>query len=252
MLPLSKTARIAYRDHLRESRDHAIADAEGFQEVLFAIERLGTAALDRVTALGGYEGRLRKIAEASPLAFCLPSKYRFLFTPFDLLYNIVRIARNDALHQGAYARHLTSHAIELSLILEDALTTDSTTVSDFMVKGVVCAELWQPLAYLRQVMLSNSFSFLPVKLHDGSWALISDRALARALRQANGNREKTLGLTLDKAIQDKVVDPDPITLVAPEDDVDSVLATMNFHPVLVHQPGKVNEIIGIITSFDLM
>ena len=42
-------------------------------------------------------------------------------TPFSRLYDLVQDARNDALHQGAFARHLTIHAIGLALILEDAL-----------------------------------------------------------------------------------------------------------------------------------
>ncbi|HEU4391130.1 MAG TPA: hypothetical protein VFV34_25245 [Blastocatellia bacterium] len=252
MLSLSKPARLACRDRLRDSRARASADAEGFQEILFAIERLGTAALDKVTALGSYEGRLRRIAESSPLAFCIPSKYRWLFTPFDILFGLVRVARNDALHQGAYARHLTSHAIELSLILEDALTTDSATVADFMVKGVVCAELWQPLAYLRQTMLANSFSFLPVKLADGNWALVSDCALALALRRCDQKRDDTLGLTLEKAIETKLIEPQPTTPIAPDLDVGASLTDMKGRPVLVHHPMHHSEVIGIITSFDLL
>ena len=231
-----------------------MADAEGFQNVLFAIEKLGTAVLDRVTTMGEYEGRLRLLADKSPLAFCIPSKFRSLFTPFDLLYTLVREARNDALHQGAYARHLTSHAIELSLILEDALTTDSVTVSDFMVKDIVFAELWQPLAYIRQKMLANSFSYLPVRLSDSSWALVSDYHLASALHNTNQKRAQVLGLTLEKAIEKKLITPYQTQPIPPDLDLCTSLAKMDLclHPLLVHHSEYSSEVIGIVTSFDLM
>src|SRR5258706_7107520 len=87
MIPLSKAAQLAYRDQLREARDRAVADAKGFQEVLFAIERLVTAVLKKVTTLGNYEVSLRDIAKLSPLAFNIPRQHRSLFTPFGLPYN---------------------------------------------------------------------------------------------------------------------------------------------------------------------
>jgi predicted transcriptional regulator len=249
---LSRDARLGFRDQLRQSRDNAIADAEGFQVVLFAIERLGAAALNRVATLGDYEKCLRLIAETSSLAFRLPSKFRSLLTPFDVLYTLVRIARNDALHQGAYARHLTSHAIELSLILEDALTTDSKMVADFMVKDVLFAQLWEPLAYLRQKMLANSFSFLPVRQKDNTWALISDRSVALALHRADRKREEILGMTLQQAIDEKLIVPDSTRLIPSDLDVNAALSEMKSQPVLVYYPDKPNEVIGIVTSFDLM
>ena len=76
--------------------------------------------------------------------------------------------RNDALHQGAFARHLTKHAIELAIVLEDVLSNDlDPVVTDFMLRNPVCGEPWQPIAFLRQQMLANSYSFCQ------SWAKTS-------------------------------------------------------------------------------
>jgi hypothetical protein len=251
MPALPKDTRIAFRNHLRNARAEAFSDAEGFREVLFAIERLGTAALGRASGLGAFKEKLRRVAEASPLAFCLSTKYRYLHTPFDVLYNIVRVARNDALHQGAYARHITAHTVELCIILEDALTIDCTTVADFMVKDVIQAELWQPLAFLRQQMLKNSFSYLPLWNPDLGWRLVSDHSLAVALRR-KGNREELLGMTLEKAIADCIINTPEAKLVKPDEEIRDVLSLLNDRPVLVQHPDKTDEIMGIVTAFDLL
>lgn len=44
-----------------------------------------------------------------------------------------------ALHEGALARHLTVNAIELSVVLEEAIVSELHQVSDFMVRKPVCA-----------------------------------------------------------------------------------------------------------------
>ena len=118
-----------------------------------------------------------------------------------MLYDLVKDARNDALHQGAFARHLTSHAIELALVLEDALRRrlDSPVVGDYMVRNHVCAELWQPISFIRQQMLANSFSFLPVKSSGRDWCLISDLDIATYLGPDALKRKPRLAQTLNAA-----------------------------------------------------
>ena len=54
------------------------------------------------------------------------------------------------------------------------------TVQDFMVKTPVTLEPWQPVAHARQLMLTHSFSFLPVYLD--AWKLLSETGLARYMR----------------------------------------------------------------------
>jgi len=73
---------------------------------------------------------------------------------------------------------LAVHASELAIILEDALTQfKKPIVRDFMVRNPVCAEMWQPVGFVRQQMLANSFTYLPA-LKDSQWYVISDAAIA--------------------------------------------------------------------------
>jgi predicted transcriptional regulator len=251
MTQLSKEARLGFREQFRQARAQASADAEGFLEVLYALERLGTALHTKVEGLGAYKDPIREEAEISPLAFTLPASYRSLHMPFDVLYSIVQDARNDALHQGAYVRHITSRAIELSLVLEDALSIRDGLIADYMVRGVVSAELWQPLSYLRQIMLSNSFSFLPL-FDKGEWKLISDLMLATALQGSNNQRKTTLALTLEEAFNNNRFRAERADTIPPDTKISEVITHLSqnrYAPVLVVEDDR---LLGIVTSFDLM
>jgi hypothetical protein len=138
----------------------------------------------------------------------------------------VREARNAALHEGALARHLTVNAVELSLVLEEAIMRGSYRAGDFMVKNPVCAYLWQPLSIIRQTMLVNSFSYLPVPTSENGvpvWRLIADFQLAQYLRtdgEISTNR-------LTQKLQ-QVVDSGQLQLLlaetcGPEDGIEAVL-----------------------------
>ena len=88
---------------------------------LHAVERLGCFLTRKCTALDDYRDELDKVASTSARAEEVPRLCGGALIPFSRLYDLVQDARNDALHQGAFARHLTTHAIDLALILEDAL-----------------------------------------------------------------------------------------------------------------------------------
>ena len=109
-----------FRDQLRKGRASALADTEGFGEILFALERPGSFLTGEVLDLGKYRERLVDRSGRSPLAMEIPIEHREFHTPFGTLFDLVREARNDALHQGAVARHLTVNAIILAIVLEDA------------------------------------------------------------------------------------------------------------------------------------
>jgi hypothetical protein len=209
MPKLTRPAAIAFADQLRAARHAALKDAEDFDEIIHVVERLGSYLTKEKFADVGDYGSLKKYkpslvelaASNSGLAFCLPVLFRNVLTPFDQLYELVSTARNDAMHQGAFARHLTVHAIELAIILEDALTNlKNPAVCDFMVRNPVCAELWQPIGLIRQQMLVNSYSYLPV-LRDKHWYLISDVEIAIYLGPERHGKDRTKGLasTLEEA-----------------------------------------------------
>jgi hypothetical protein len=193
-------------------------------------------------------------AAPSPLAESIPFLLPDWHARFPTLYTLVREARNDALHQGAYARHLTTHAIDLSIILEDALMTEENSARDFMVRNPVCASLWEPISSIRRSMLVNSFSFLPVNIGDPEspqWKLVADYSIATYLRNNGaGNRKERLARKLGE-----VVDEGGIKWTASEpcklgDPVDMLLNRSKGLPILVLGPKQ--ELRGIITSFDLL
>ncbi len=121
----------------------AYGNAENFQDLLFSLERLGIALTNNIGSLWRYKDDICELAKESPLAEEIPESHREWHVPFSELYEVVRIARNDALHQGAFARHLASHLTQLALVLEDALMAKSgaNKVVDYMVRSPVNATL---------------------------------------------------------------------------------------------------------------
>jgi hypothetical protein len=254
-MQLDDFQKIHFRDELRDARAAALRDAEAFDCILFAIERLGSCLLKKIEALGDYKSVLNAIAEDSALAL-LPTHLHGWNTPFNRLLEQLVDARNDALHQGAFARHLTTHAVQVSLILEDALMDGKDKVADFMVKNVITASLWQPLSFVRQQMLVNSFSFLPILDDAGqpTGQLVADCALACYLRKS---RKERLAHTLRDAADSGELPLLTTTLCCSTDKVRNVLDDPNVKdqrlPVLVvDKQGDRKNLIGMVTGFDLL
>lgn len=197
---LDEVQAASFRSNLRQAREICARDAEAFVDVLSAIERLGSY-LDKTTSdLSTYEHCLSHLAERSQLCTTSAEDAREDLPHFGSLFKSVREARNDALHQGAVARHLAARAVELALILEDALATLITRAVHIMVKNPVTAEPWQTLSSVRIVMLSNAFSYVPIYWND-KWSLLADHHLAPLLR--TGDRKKNLTLNVEDALADQ-------------------------------------------------
>jgi hypothetical protein len=182
---LTRLERLHHRDQLRDARYSALADAEGFAEICFALESLGVRLLQKKADLGKYKAHIAVLAKDSViLSSIAPNNYAY-FSSFDSLYELVQNARNDAMHTGVYARHATAAAIELCIGLEEALMKEQDVprihVEDFIVKSPVSVEPWQLVAHARQLMLTHSFSFLPVYIDD-EWKLVTEVGLAKYLR----------------------------------------------------------------------
>jgi hypothetical protein len=223
--------RLYHRDELRAGRYAALADGEGFQTICFALEALGLRLNGRKAALGDYRDALSDLAKSSVVLSQLAETHPERFTRFGPLFASVKSARNDAMHTGFYARHATAAAIELCIGLEEALMKEQQiprqAVQDFMVKTPVSVEPWQPVAHARQLMLTHSFSFLPVYL--GKWMLISESGLARYMRSEKdwagllsrpiGSAALSLGLTEAKVVGLK----DEVAALLAEEDKDARL-----------------------------
>jgi CBS domain-containing protein len=169
---------------------------------------------------------------------------------------MVKDARNDALHQGASARHLTTHAIELGLVLEDALRMieNATKVSDYMVRDPVCAHFWQPVSLVRQHMLTNSFSYLPVQNEEDQWCLVSDLGVAKYLQgQSNNKRKKRLATPLGDAVKAGEIALLPAKPLSDETLIDQALMKdFDGKPILVSRRNSETQLVGILTAFDLL
>lgn len=242
-----------FRQELQQARENALKNAEAWDDIIHCVERLGSFLTTSVNGLNAYKTKVQAEAELSPLATCIPAQCRNFHTPFSLLYSMVQDARNEAMHMGASARHLTTHAIELGLILEDALRMDEMStmkkyvISDYMVCNPVCAYLWQPVSFIRQQMLTNSFSYLPVE-KKGEWYLVSDLQVAKFLQKSRGLR---LASSLEKA--EEITLP-PVKWLQDTTEVDSVWATFDVNdgkPILVFRDDE-KKPVGIITPFDLL
>lgn len=77
------------------------------------------------------------------------------------------------------------------------------TVGDLMVRSPVIAEDWQPISFVRQAMLTNSFSYLPLFI-EGRWKLLSDFFIARYLQKAESKsqRRALMARSVAKVVQE--------------------------------------------------
>jgi CBS domain-containing protein len=249
------------RDQFREARLVALRDAEAFHEILYTLERLGYLLKGEEGNLWEYKAKIEVEARDSALAVEIPIEHREWHTPFSDLYDLVRIGRNDALHQGAFARNLTMHATQLALVLEDALTDKATTIGDFMVRGPICALPWQPVSFVRQQMLANSFSYLPMQWETKQgidWKLVSDFHVARYLRipdNPGGNeRKRRLAKTVQDAVGKGSLVLEEATSCSSRMTVEEALPLFSGdgRPLLVHHPDDPGRLMGIVTAYDLL
>lgn len=250
---MDRASTICFADQLRDARENALRDSEAFHGIIHVVERLGSFRKGAIGDLWKYKNDLQELADQSALAIKVPALQPGAHVAFDRLYDLVRYARNDAIHQGAVARRLTGQAIQLSLILEDALrrSLDNPTVGDYMVRNVVCAEDWQPISYIRQQMLENSFSFLPVEIAK-QWYLVSDLEVANFLGANGEQRNKRLAESLNKASGMKFK---PARLCTPNTPLSDALKMFDGDqsPLVVCLDGSEHRLIsGILAPFDLL
>ena len=251
---LQRIERLYHRDELRSARYAALADAEGFGEICFALEALGLRLLGRKRDLGRYEEKLAELARDSVVLKELSVQFPHYFTKFSALYESVRLARNDIMHTGVYARHITSAAIELCIGLEEALMKEQDIprklVEDFMVKSPVSVEVWQPVAHARQLMLMHSFSFLPV--FHSSWKLLSEVAMAKYLN-SRGNWNQLLAAPIEHAAKNglKLIDAKVVDL---KTNVTELLAMTEESaiPTLWLVEERSGKLCGVLSPFELM
>lgn len=254
---LSDAECLFYRGQLHAARYAALADAEAFSDVCFALEALGLRLLGKQGDLNRYEKRIYEYAQKSPIFDRFAKEAQFQFKTFDALYRIVRMARNDAIHIGAYARHATEAAIELCIVLEEGVMMGAKrTVGNMMVKSPITVEPWQPVAHARQLMLMHSFSFLPVRFQE-RWWLVSELGLAKFLKVKSEIKFQRLGMTVEDAGKEMGLIPVPeeqlLSALSPVEDIlNNARAEAGPTLWLVVDRNRPDFLAGILSPFELM
>ena len=237
----------------RQARVGLLDDAEAYLPVFVCLENLGRRLHEGGNAAPPFVNGL-----VEPLVdFLAPFAYVFLSASdsknhVESLLKRLAHARNDAVHSGAYARHLGTGCLAVSLIAEEALSKNMNTVSDFMAGDVAVAEGWQPLSFARQIMLKNSFTWLPVYF-DKKWQLLSAQAVLKALGQSQGNeRARVLNTSIDELMSSGNLELCPATKIKNHESADAArkILSDNSEPLLVIDAA--GHLVGIVMAFDLL
>lgn len=123
-----------------------------------------------------------------------------------------------------------------------------------MVRNPICAAGWQPISFVRQSMLKNSFSYLPVLVTEKgqpTWMLVSDLAIACYLQTATNadNLRERLTQRLEEVTAH--VKLSKSTQCKPGDLIVDVLKNWDGLPVLILSQHS-GELAGIRPPFDLL
>lgn len=249
-MTLTPAQRRFFLDECRDARAQVLKDTENFASAIHAIERFGRFLNPRGLTLRDHKTPILEFCQEADTFQAMGS---WSGQNFESLYAYVHEARNESMHVGATARHAASNAMTLLSIIEDALVRNCSAMNDFMISDPVCTEMWQQVGLIRQKMLTNSFSFLPVIPNEAGapWQLISDAQLSRYLRSSSDERKKRLAASLHQAVSDGVQLQRATCRVA-TDPIDDVLEHIDQRPVLLFDDADYTRLLGLITAFDLL
>jgi CBS domain-containing protein len=250
MLPINKDQGVDFLGRLRDARALVLQDAESFHDASTVLEHIGQVCAGKIgNGLKSYETAIVDLATNGD------NEKR---ESVRRLFNVVRVARNKAVHDGAFARHLSSRLVELILLLEESIMQTMDHVEDLMVRNPVTAEPWHLISHVRKAMLANSFSNIPVFLPDGDhgkWKLLTDTAIMRFIRIAPTSAEEKLRLAMSitHAIDQHALELTAAHCCPPDSLVSDLLPHINSHPVLITEKihGQ-DRLLGIITAFDFL
>jgi CBS domain-containing protein len=242
---------IQFRRSLVAARAEALADAEGYRSLVVAIEDVGATLFGKFESMERYKDCFVQK---------LPMKHDQ--QEFQRLYDVVTWGRNSVMHAGNWARHMTSTAVDLALILEDSILRNVTMkdkdwkVRHVMVENPTRAEMWQTIGDVRRAMLRNSFSDIPVWYKErGGWWFVSDHKLAHWLGPPNDRRRERGQVSVGDAIADHLELDGPAELLTKEHSRSQAIAATRERPALVVQDVEGDgrtRLLGIVTAFDLL
>ena len=130
-------------------------------------------------------------------------------------------------------------------------------VKAYIQKEVVQVYTWQRLEECRRLMLTHSFSYLPIKIGT-EWKLLTDVNLAKYLAQAKSKtkRKKLMWETVECAKEkacgkEKKLELECVKTVEQTDSKACALKKMDGKAAIVTE-GENKDLVGIITPFDLL
>lgn len=233
-------------NRMRAARALLLRDAESFDRAAAVLEHIGQAYGKEIEiGLGRYKPALMDLVKRGS---------RDQLDEAQRLFQVVLNARNSAVHDGAWVRHLGERLAELFLILEAAILSKMTRVKHLMVAHPTTAELWQQIADVRRCLLLNSFSYLPILMPGsaGRWQLLADHELVRFLATAKGSRQDLMATTVENAVQSGLTLL-PAKTIAEDDTIESLHTLPLSTPLLVvRTAGNQQHLVGILTAFDLL
>src|SRR3546814_212714 len=120
-----------------------------------------------------------------------------------------------------------------------------------MVRDVIEAKAWQPVSYIRQQMLKNAFSYLPVH-RNSNWHLVSDASLVQYLRAKKSGRDSLMRETLEEAVSKGHLQLIVAKKVTADANIDDLLKDLSGEPVLVVDSIIDDRLLGVITPADIL
>jgi CBS domain-containing protein len=237
----------------RNARALVLRDAEAFHEASTALEHIGQVICGGVrNGLFQYEPNLIGLGLDQGVTN---------ENQLSRLCQFIRTSRNSAVHDGAWARHVSVKLIEFLVILEDGIqvrmkkerNNNMLKVEDIMVRSPVVAETWQMVAHVRREMLTNSFSNLPI-FWNGDWHVITDTELMQFLRSAVNHEEykKRLNSPIESVLGENKISIAKAETCFDQQSLDDPVRIKSQPVLLVCQPEDKKRLVGILSAFDLL
>ncbi|WP_414657395.1 CBS domain-containing protein [Deinococcus sp. VB343] len=239
MQPVSADEAAYFLKLFRGARYAALEDAENFREICFVLEEFGCHLNGNNTkSLRKYGSLLRSFAN---------QKRR---QEFSVMFDMVVDARNEASHRGVFARNLAGKSVRLSIILEESLLNMTVQVKHLMSESVIFAEDFYTLAKVREIMLENSFSYIPVML-SGKYYFISDSLVAKKWQDFIGDDKAKYNTRISQLLSLKeLLEAEEILSHAPKSEA---YLKVGHLPLLVFNGKHENrKVVGILSPFDLL
>lgn len=253
---LSLTEATYFLNKFRVARYNALNDSENFNDIILTIEEFGCFGGKKIeNGLAHYEPILKTFVQENGI------REDLIF--FCHKFEVIRVCRNESIHSGVYARNITNHCIEITIFFEELLKIfiamqDYSNVSNFMIANPVAAEDWYTVKMARNIMLTNSFTYIPIFLKEKKeWRLISETNIIEFMgvdfqnqKDRNSNSIKSINELIND-LGSEIFKPKNIN---PESSIHSVKDCFIKHdgkPVLI-TGNNIDQLIGIITPYDIL